>query len=62
MQMRLPQQRWQGWYAWFPVLPADDGLFWLERVWRKKSLDGRWEYRSLRSEREREIESADREI
>jgi hypothetical protein len=59
---QIPQRRWQGWYAWFPVLPVDDGIFWLEPVWRRKTVKGLWEYRSLRPELMKEIEAAGREI
>lgn len=62
MQMRFPQQRWEDWYAWFPVFQLDDGLVWLEWVWRRQAENGLWEYRSLRSELQREIEAARREI
>lgn len=62
MEMQTPQQEWRGWYAWFPVLPVDDGIFWLEPVWRRRTLDGAWEYRSLRPETAKQIEAAGREI
>lgn len=54
---------WREWYAWFPVKPMDDHLFWLENVWRRRNLQSaRWEYRSFRSEQEKEIEDANRPI
>lgn len=49
---------WLHWYAWYPVLPADDTLCWLEIVFRRKAATGRWEYRSTRSERERLLAQA----
>lgn len=54
---------WQEWYAWFPVKPVDDGLFWLEMVWRRrKPQSGQWEYKSFRSAQEKDEEAARREI
>ncbi|WP_083872909.1 hypothetical protein [Agrobacterium albertimagni] len=54
---------WREWYAWFPIMPVDDHLFWLEQVWRRRNPQtGRWEYRSFRSDREKEIEDSDRPI
>ena len=48
-----PRRVWLHWYAWYPVLPANDTLSWLEIVFRRKATTGGWEYRSTRSERER---------
>lgn len=54
---------WRDWYAWFPVKPFDDGLFWLEIVWRRRNPQtGRWEYKSFRTAREKDEEAARREI
>ncbi|EHJ95465.1 hypothetical protein [Agrobacterium tumefaciens] len=54
---------WHEWYAWFLVKLKDDHLFWLERVWRRRNpQSGWWEYRSFRSDREKEIEDANRQI
>jgi hypothetical protein len=39
---------WSEWYAWYPVLPIDDTMFWLETVYRRESPDGFWQYRSFR--------------
>ncbi|MGH7006610.1 MAG: hypothetical protein ACREIP_21905 [Alphaproteobacteria bacterium] len=48
---------WHGHYAWLPVLPRDEaGPFWLETLWRRRSRTGRWEYRSFRSENEKNRE------
>lgn len=44
---------WSEWYAWHPVLPIDDTMFWLETVYRRESPDGLWQYRSFRPESER---------
>ncbi|MBY3237013.1 hypothetical protein HFO17_21125 [Rhizobium laguerreae] len=44
---------WSEWYAWHPVLPIDDTVFWLETVYRRESPEGRWQYRSFRPEVER---------
>ncbi|MEI1251318.1 hypothetical protein [Rhizobium aouanii] len=45
---------WSEWYAWHPVLPIDDSVFWLETVYRKESPEGSWQYRSFRPEFERQ--------
>lgn len=50
---------WSEWYAWHPVLPIDDTVFWLETVYRRESPDGFWQYRSFRTESERRRASAD---
>ncbi|MDU0306010.1 hypothetical protein [Rhizobium sp. 10PS4] len=44
---------WSEWYAWHPVLPIDDTVFWLETVYRRESPEGLWQYRSFRPEVER---------
>ena len=41
------------WYAWHPVLPIDDTVFWLETVYRRETAEGLWQYRSFRPEAER---------
>jgi hypothetical protein len=54
---------WREWYAWFPVKPVDDGLFWLETAWRRRNpQSGQWEYKSFRSAQEKDEEAARREI
>ena len=61
--MLKEQCLWREWYAWFPVFPIDDHVFWLEEVWRRRNPQTeRWEYRSFRSDREKEIEDANRPI
>ena len=61
---KIPPDRgsdWQLWYAWFPVLPCDDSLHWLEYVLRQ-SKPGlwRWRYRSLQTERDKVLNEAAR--
>lgn len=54
---------WQRYYAWHPVFPQDEGrIFWLETVWRRRKPNGRWHYRSFRTEAERLAELVSREI
>lgn len=55
---------WRQWHAWFPVRPTDEGgLFWLESVWRRRNPQtGRWEYKSFRSNQEKDDEAVRREI
>lgn len=62
MKTQQSSQVWTSWYAWFPVMPRDGGLFWLECIWRRKMPSGKWEYRSFRSDLEKEQEAARREI
>ncbi|AXV18069.1 hypothetical protein CYG48_20065 (plasmid) [Neorhizobium sp. SOG26] len=46
---------WHEWYAWYPVQPHDDdGLFWLETLYRNRGHDGGWEYKSFLTGRDRE--------
>nr|WP_105403742.1 hypothetical protein [Neorhizobium sp. T7_12] len=42
---KYPQLAWSHWYAWYPVLPVDDSIHWLEAVYRRKDEAGRWVYR-----------------
>ncbi|PDV87675.1 hypothetical protein CO652_15180 [Rhizobium sp. H4] len=49
---------WSQWYAWHPVLPLDDTIYWLETVYRRESPDGFWQYRSFRPECERALAQA----
>lgn len=58
MDRRPSRRNWLHWYAWYPVLPANDTLCWLEIVFRRKAATGRWEYRSTRSDRERLLAQA----
>lgn len=53
---------WLDWYAWHPVLTTDDGVYWLEPVYRRKTKSGGWEYRSLRTVAEKERDSTQRDI
>lgn len=54
---------WRKWYAWHPVWPLDDHVFWLETVWRWRSpATGRWVYKSFRSELEKDLEDSSRAI
>ncbi|WP_208600478.1 hypothetical protein [Rhizobium bangladeshense] len=48
-----PRTIWSEWYAWHPVLPIDDTVFWLETVYRRETAEGLWQYRSFRPEAER---------
>lgn len=50
---------WAPWFAWYPVLLKDGRMVWLETVERKHNgtddyFGTPWEYRSIRSARERE--------
>ena len=45
---------WSMWYAWYPVLPVDDSVHWLEIVYRREAPTGRWEYRSFRPHHEQQ--------
>ncbi|MBX4958746.1 hypothetical protein [Rhizobium lentis] len=49
---------WSQWYAWHPVVPIDDTVFWLETVYRRETAEGLWQYRSFRPEFERTQASA----
>lgn len=53
MESKQAGKIWSEWYAWHPVLPIDDIVFWLETVYRRQSPDGLWQYRSFRPESER---------
>lgn len=54
---------WREWYAWFPVMPIDDRIFWLEDLWRRRNpRTGLWEYKSFRSNQEKDEEAARQEI
>ncbi len=55
MHRREPNSIWLDWYAWHPVWPQDDTVFWLETVLRRETPDGHWEYRSFRSELDRQL-------
>ncbi|QND54767.1 hypothetical protein HB779_22945 (plasmid) [Phyllobacterium sp. 628] len=47
-------QRWQSYYAWLPVWTCDDtGIFWLETVWRARDEHNKWQYKSRRTEDEK---------
>lgn len=37
MHARSGREAWRLWYAWLPVKPRDDGIHWLEFVWRRSS-------------------------
>ncbi|CAN7704392.1 hypothetical protein LJR239_005793 [Neorhizobium tomejilense] len=51
---KYPQLAWSHWYAWYPVLPVDDSIHWLEAVYRRKDEAGRWVYRSFRPKHEQQ--------
>ena len=53
---------WTDWYAWHPVFAHGDGIFWLEYLCRRRSEQGGWEYRPLRTPDEKEQEDIRREI
>ena len=53
---------WLDWYAWHPVITNDDGLYWLELIYRRKTAHGRWEYRSTQTNAEKEVVAASRKI
>lgn len=52
---------WTEGFIWWPVWPTDERrFFWLETVWRRRhATTGRWEYRSFRTEAEKEREAED---
>lgn len=61
--MLKEQCLWREWYPWYPVIPIDDHVFWLEVVWRRRNPQmGRWEYRSFRSDFDKQIEASRQEI
>ena len=52
---------WTETFVWLPVFPIDEqGLFWLEKLWRRQRRSWRWEYRSFREEGEKSAEAARR--
>ena len=53
MNIDRRERIWSEWYAWHPVLPIDDTVFWLETVYRRETAEGLWQYRSFRPEAER---------
>ncbi|OWO94088.1 hypothetical protein B5E41_15540 [Rhizobium esperanzae] len=53
MNIEQRERIWSEWYAWHPVLPIDDTVFWLETVYRRETAEGLWQYRSFRPEAER---------
>jgi len=53
---------WREWYAWHPVWPADNGVAWLEVVWRRRNpMGGHWQYRTFRPDCDKSREDQDRE-
>ncbi|WP_086084280.1 hypothetical protein [Rhizobium etli] len=53
MNIERRERIWSEWYAWHPVLPIDDTVFWLETVYWRETAEGLWQYRSFRPEAER---------
>ncbi|WP_434734203.1 hypothetical protein NL154_24695 (plasmid) [Rhizobium sp. YTUHZ044] len=53
MNIEQRERIWSEWYAWHPVPPIDDTVFWLETVYRRETAEGLWQYRSFRPEVER---------
>ena len=64
MDTRSDNKTWRLWYAWFPVKPRDDGIHWLELVWRRRKNGwiAKTEFRSFRPGTDRDREAASREI
>ncbi|QRM47765.1 hypothetical protein F2982_28100 (plasmid) [Rhizobium sp. BG4] len=64
MDVRSERDAWRLWYAWYPVRPQDDGVHWLEVIWRRRL--SRWpipyEFRTFRRSVDKAREAARREI